>query len=66
MRLIIARGRNHPDGSVVTIFLLVHRYAHKRDAVSIGRNLRITDPDKIEEIFFGDVALLRESIFAGE
>ena len=34
------------------------RHAHEHHPRSVRRNLRITDPDEIEEILFGDVALL--------
>src|SRR4029077_15456302 len=63
LRRFLAASRWHrPDRGVVTFLLLVHGHAHKRDPRSIRRNLRIADPDKIPQIFFGDVSLLsRES-----
>src|SRR6266480_1639205 len=61
MRLFAACGRHRPDRSVIAFFLFVRRHAHKRDPRSIRRNLRVADPDKIPEIFFGNVAFLGES-----
>ena len=59
-RRFAARDRHGPNGSVITFFLLVDGDAHKCNARAIRRHLRITDPDKIPKIFFGDVALLGE------
>ena len=59
MRFFTATRRHRPDRSVVAFFLFVHGHAHKRDARSIRRDLRIADPDKIPEIFFSDVSFLR-------
>jgi len=58
---LTGRGRNGPDGSVVAVLLFIDGDAHKSDARAIGRNLRIADPVKGEEIFFSDVSLLRGS-----
>src|ERR1700730_398378 len=62
MRLFAARDRYRPNRNVITFFLLVNGHSHKRHALSVRRNLRITDPDKIEKILLGDVTLLRKKI----
>ena len=59
VRLLAARDRHRPDRRVVAFFLLVNCNADKCDTRSIRRNLRVSDPDKIEQIFFSNVALLR-------
>src|SRR5580700_2918847 len=51
------RGRNHPDRSLIAGVLLVGYDARKSRARAVGRNTRITDPHKVEQIFFGDRAL---------
>src|SRR6266480_2014746 len=61
MRFCAACGRHRPDRSVIAFFLFVRRHAHERDPRSIRRNLGIADPDKVPEIFFGDVPFLGES-----
>src|SRR2546421_1764412 len=61
MRFLASSCWDRPDRGVVAFFLFVHRHPHKRDPRSIRRNLRITDPNKIPEIFFGDVSFLGES-----
>mgnify|MGYP003694377951 CR=1 FL=1 len=61
MRRFAACERYGPNRSVITFLLLVDRHPHKRDARAIRRNLWIADPDKIEQIFFSDVALFGES-----
>ena len=53
-----AGSRNRPDGRVVSIFLRIDSHAHESNARPIGRNLRIGDPHKVEQIFFGDIAFL--------
>ncbi len=58
MRLFAACDRHTPDGRIVTFLLLINRYAHKGHVRSIRRNLRVSNPYEIEQIFFGDVALL--------
>ncbi len=58
MGFLAAGDRDRPDRGVIAFFFLVHCDAHKSDARSIWRNLRIADPNKIEQIFFCDVALL--------
>ena len=55
----LASGRDQPERSVVAFFFLIHRHAgDKHDLRSIRRDLRVADPDEIEKILFGDVALL--------
>src|SRR5438128_12397124 len=54
--------RDRPDRRIVAFLFLVHGHAHKRHARSIRRNLRIADPDEIEEIFLGDVAFLSKRV----
>ncbi len=53
-----AGGGDAPDGGVVAVLLLVDGDPDKRDARAVGRNLRVADPDELEEIFFCDGALL--------
>ena len=59
-RLFATFERHSPDGSIVTFLLLVNRHAHKRHSRSVRRDLRISNPDEIEQIFFRDIALLTE------
>jgi hypothetical protein len=58
VRLVTASCRDRPNGSVISFLLFIHAYAHKRDPGCIRRNLWITDPNKIPEVLFGDIALL--------
>src|ERR1044072_3687350 len=51
-------GGDGPDGGVVTVLLVVHGNAHESDMRAIGRDLRIADPDEVEEILFSDISLL--------
>ena len=60
MRLAGCRS-DAPDGSVVAIFLFVHRHAHKGDARTVGRDLRIARPNEIEQVLLSNVPLLRQS-----
>src|SRR5258705_410973 len=50
--------RDAPDGRVVTIFSGVHRHSHKSDARTVGRDLGVARPDKIEQILLSNVSLL--------
>jgi len=56
MRLFAPRSGNDPERSVVTFFLLIHRNANKSDPRTVGRDLDLTDPNKVEEVFLGDVS----------
>ena len=57
MRSFVAGGRHGPDRRVVALFFFIHGHANERDARAIGRNLRIADPNEIEQIFLGNVPL---------
>jgi hypothetical protein len=59
MRRFLVRNRDRPDGGVITELFFVHAHVHEGDARSIRRNLRITDPDEIEQVFFGNAAFVR-------
>src|SRR5438477_1831091 len=59
MRRFFVDSRHRPDGGVVTELFFIHAHAHKDDARSIRRNLRITDPDEIEQVLFGNTAFVR-------
>src|SRR6266550_4683446 len=59
-------GGDRPDGSVVAVFLFIHRDSHKSHPGTVGRDLRITNPDKVEKILLGNVALLREDLAGGK
>src|SRR5689334_17789953 len=52
-----AAGRHRPDGSLIPGALVVDYHARKRDTAAIGRELRIGDPRKSEEISLADGTL---------
>jgi hypothetical protein len=52
--------RDGPDGGVVTILLFVHCYFYKCHERTIRGDLRIPDPDKIEQVLFSDASLLTQ------
>src|SRR5256885_14397676 len=60
MRFFASVRRNRPDRSIITFFFVVNGYSHERDPRTIRRNLRIADPNKIPQIFFGDAPFFRE------
>ena len=53
-------GGDGPDRGAVAVFLCVEGDADKGDARAVGRNLRVADPNQVEEILFSDVAFLRK------
>src|SRR5262249_56892159 len=55
-----ARRRHGPDGGVIAFLLVVDGDTHKRNARTIRRHLRITDPDKIPKVFLSDETLFGE------
>src|SRR5205823_4515610 len=59
VRRFLIRSRDRPNRGVVTELFFIHTHAHKGDARPIRRNLRITDPDEIEQILFGNAAFVR-------
>ena len=59
MRLFPARGRDSPKRSIVAFLLFINRDANEDHARPVRRQLRIADPDEVEEIFLGDVSLFR-------
>src|ERR1700756_3811480 len=58
-RLFVAASPDAPDGSVISIFLVVDRDLYEGHARSVGRDLRIADPVELEDVFLGDRTLLR-------
>src|SRR6266550_7137227 len=58
VRRFLVRRRDRPDGGVITNLFFVYADAHEGDARSIRRNLRITDPDEIEQVLFGYAAFI--------
>src|ERR1700704_1359055 len=60
MRRLTPCDRHRPNRSVITFFFLVDRDPYERHTRAIRRNLRIANPDEIEQIFFSDGALLSE------
>src|SRR5258705_7214302 len=59
-------GRDRPDGSVVAVFVFIHRNPDKSHPGTVGRDLRITNPDKVKKILLGNIALLREDLAGGK
>ena len=59
MRRFFVSSRDRPDGGVITDLFFVYAHAHESDARSIRRNLRITDPNEIEQVLFGNAAFVR-------
>src|SRR5260370_7371750 len=59
MRRFFVSSRDRPNGGVITDLFFIHVHAHKGDTRSIRRNLRITDPDEIEQVLFGNAAFVR-------
>ncbi len=60
VRLFAAGQRDRPDRSRIAFSFVVNCYADERNPRSIRRHLRIAGPDKVPQIFFGNVALLSE------
>src|SRR5438270_12612836 len=58
MRRFFVSRRDRPGGGVITNLFFVYAHAHEGDARSIRRNLRITDPDEIEQVLFGYAAFI--------
>src|SRR5947209_2091853 len=58
--LLVTMQRHAPDGSVVTIFLVVDRHLDESYTGTIRRNLRIANPVELEKIFLGHRPLLRK------
>src|SRR5262249_14877351 len=58
-RLLVAARAHAPDGGVISGPLFVHRHFYKRHPRAVRRNLRIANPVEVEDVFFGDRALLR-------
>jgi len=61
VRFLSTGQRHRPDRGLIPFFLFVDGDAHKGDTRTVGRDLQIADPNKVEQIFFGDVAFLCES-----
>jgi len=49
MRFFLPGGRYGPDGGIITLLLFVDRYAHESHPRAVRRDLRIADPDEIED-----------------
>src|ERR1700741_3218249 len=45
---------DHPDGSFIASALFVHVYAGECDLRSVGRRLRVGNPNEVEEIRVSD------------
>src|SRR5208282_1126122 len=64
-RRFIAGGGGHPDRRFVARALLVHADPGKGDARSVGRELRVGNPDEIEKILLGDGPLGKRNRWHG-
>src|SRR5690349_13305717 len=55
---VVAFRRHAPDRGVISVLLVVDRDLHKGNARPVRRDLRVSDPVELKDIFLGDRALL--------